>query len=59
MTDKETESKKDVTTSRKEYEIEGKRFLVTRHFAGEKELTALVKELAVRRADREMGLNCP
>lgn len=48
--------KENVPTSQRRCEINGKRFIITRHFAGDKDLTTLMTELAIRRADREMGL---
>ena len=43
-------------TDKKNYEIDGKIFTVIRHFTGEKELRKTVAELAIIRANREMGL---
>lgn len=43
-------------TSKKEYEIGGKKFTVVRHFTGNKNPDRMIAELAVNRADREMGL---
>lgn len=59
-TDKKTENSEKQTdnypTSQRKCVIDGKRFTVVRHFAGEKDLTTLVTEIAVHRANREMGL---
>lgn len=41
---------------RKEYELHGEKIIVIGHFVGEKSLSDLVAELAVRRADRETEL---
>ena len=43
-------------TSRCEYEIDGKKYIVIRHFVGNKEIDRLMSELAVSQANREMGL---
>ncbi|MDE7083591.1 MAG: hypothetical protein K2O89_07845 [Clostridia bacterium] len=40
----------------REYVIDGKKYIVTRHFTGDKNINQVVAELAVRRANREMGL---
>ena len=56
---KEDQSKnihEDFPTSRRKSEIDGKRFLVIRHFVGDKDLSSLLIGLAERRAGREMGL---
>lgn len=42
--------------SQREYAIGGESFVVTRHFAGEKDVNQAIAELAFSRADREMGL---
>ena len=55
-TDKIKNHTEDYPTSQRRCEINGKRFIITRHFAGDKDLTTLMTELAIRRADREMGL---
>ena len=39
-----------------EYEFDGKKYAVTRHFTGEKKIGEAVVGLAIRRADREEGL---
>lgn len=58
-TNKRTENKKPTTdsysTSQRRCVIEGKRFLVTRNFEGDKDLSALMMEIAVLRANRETG----
>ncbi|MDE6058662.1 MAG: hypothetical protein K2G44_01320 [Clostridia bacterium] len=38
------------------YEIDGRKYTVTRRFTGDKNINAAVWELAVSRANREMGL---
>ena len=38
------------------YEIGGRKYTVTRHFTGDKKIDEAVAELAVSRANREMGL---
>ena len=43
-------------TSKKEYEFGGKKYAVTRHFTGDKNINRVIGELAVTRANREMGL---
>lgn len=40
----------------REYEIAGKKFIVTRHFAGNKNVQAEIKNIAFARAKREMKL---
>ena len=46
----------DYPTSQRRCEINGKRFLITRHFEGDKDVTTLMTEIAISRANREMGL---
>ena len=41
--------------SQKEYEIDGKKYMVTRRFTGDKDINKLITELAVSRANRESG----
>ena len=59
-TDKKGDRNKNVNvnfpTSRRKSEIDGKRFLVIRHFVGDKDLSSLLIGLAERRAGREIGL---
>lgn len=43
-------------SSQREYEVNGKKYTLTRIFTGEKDLNKLIFELAVSRADRETGL---
>ena len=43
-------------TSQRRCEINGKRFLISRHFEGDKDLSTLMTEIAISRANREMGL---
>ena len=49
-------TKDDYPTSERECVINGKRFIVTRHFKGDKPLREVMTELAIKRANREMGL---
>lgn len=39
------------------YEIDGKKYTVTRHFTGDKNINQVAMELAISRANREMGLS--
>ena len=55
-TQKADKTKDDYPTSERECEINGKRFIITRHFQGDKPLSELMTELAIKRANREMGL---
>ena len=43
-------------TSQCEYEIDGKKYIVTRHLVGNKQLDRIITELAIKQANREMGL---
>jgi len=43
-------------TTQREYMIEGKKYIVTRHFAGDKDLDTVIREIAVNRAYKDMGL---
>ncbi len=43
--------------SQKVYETDGKKYNVTRHFTGDKNINKAVIDLAVSRANREMGLS--
>ena len=43
-------------TEKKEYEISGRKYTVIRHFTGDKDINLAILELAVSRANREMGL---
>lgn len=43
-------------TSERRCIINGKHFVVTRHFEGSKDLNTLITEIAVQRVNREMGL---
>lgn len=38
------------------YEYDGKKYTVTRHFTGNKNINRVIEELAVNRVNREMGL---
>ena len=59
-TDKKIENTKkqaeDYVTSQRRCVIDGKRFVVTRRFVGSKDLDSLLMEIAVNRANKEMGL---
>lgn len=46
----------DYPTSQRRCVIDGKRFIVTRQFVGDKDLGSLLMELAINRANKEMGL---
>lgn len=43
-------------TSQKEYMIEGKKYIVTSHFCGNKNVDEVLRRIAVNRAYREAGL---
>ncbi len=43
-------------TSQKEYMIEGKKYIVTSHFCGDKDLDEVLQRIAVNRAYRDAGL---
>ena len=43
-------------TSINEYEIRGKKYIVTSHYAGEKEIDSTIRSIAIDRAKREMGI---
>ena len=47
---------KSCPAEQNEYYCEGKKYTVTRYFTGDKDINDVVAELAVSRADREMGL---
>ena len=49
-------SKENYPTSQRKCEIGGKRFLVIRHFVGDKDLSTLMTGIAAQRASREMGV---
>lgn len=55
-TDRTNNQSESYPTSQRRCEIDGKRFIVTRHFVGDKDLSSLLMELAVNRANKEMGL---
>lgn len=44
-------------TEQREYDIDGKKYAVTRHFTGDKDINQSILELAISRANREMGLS--
>ncbi len=46
----------DCPTEQNEYDLNGRKYTVTRHFTGEKNINLLVAELAVARANRETVL---
>lgn len=43
-------------TSTSEYEIRGKKYIVTSHYAGEKDIGQTIFTLATDRAKRELGI---
>lgn len=43
-------------TSQREYVIEGKKYIVTSHYCGNKDLDDIIRRVAVNRAYRDMGL---
>ncbi|MDE6411946.1 MAG: hypothetical protein K2L02_05385 [Clostridia bacterium] len=43
-------------SSQSEYMIEGKKYIVTRHFAGDKDIDQVIREIAVNRARRDFNL---
>ena len=43
-------------TSQREYMIEGKRYIVTSHFCGDKDVDEVLRKIAVNRAYRDAGL---
>lgn len=47
------EKYKDFPTEKSVCEISGKRYSVTRHFVGDKDIALVIEELAIIRADRE------
>lgn len=55
-TDNKNNQKENYPTSQRRCEINGKRFLITRHFEGDQDLSTLMTEIAISRANREMGL---
>ena len=42
--------------SERKCEIDGKRFILIRHFTGDRPLSGIVTEIAINRAKKEMGL---
>ncbi len=54
-TDNEDNRKENYHVSRRRCEINGKRFSITRHFEGDRDLSTVMAEIAVSRADSEMG----
>lgn len=47
----------DAPISQREYEVDGKIFVVTRHFCGEKDIDQVIHEIATSRALEELTLN--
>ena len=43
-------------TTKLECEINGKKYVIVRHFTGDKEVNQVIARLAQRRANREMGI---
>lgn len=41
-------------TSRREYMIEGKRYIVTSHYTGKKDVDKVIREIALKRAYADM-----
>ena len=39
------------------YEKDGKKYVVIRHFTGDRDINQIIAELAVLQANREMGLS--
>ena len=56
MSSTDVQMKTDCKTVKVEHTIEGKKFVVIRHFVGDKEMQGLIMDLAVHRAKRDMGL---
>ena len=52
----EEKDKKNYQTSERRSEVDGKRFVVVRHFEGDKPLSAIILEIAIYIVDREMGI---
>ena len=46
----------DAPVSRREYMIQGKKFIVTSHYAGNKNLNAVLQKIVENRVYREIGL---
>ncbi len=46
----------DAPVSQREYMIQGKKFIVTSHYAGNKDLNAVLQKIAENRVYREIGL---
>ena len=46
----------EAPTSQRKCVIDGKRFVLTRHFERESPLSEIMTEIAIKRADRELGL---
>ena len=46
----------DYPTSQRRCEINGKIFLIIRHFESNQDLSTLMTEIAINRANREMGI---
>lgn len=43
-------------STQRKYEKDGNKYTVTRHFTGDKNINQVVYEIAVSRANKEMGL---
>lgn len=43
-------------TTQREYMIEGKKYIVTSHFCGDKDVDEVLRRIAVNRAYRDAGL---
>lgn len=43
-------------TSQREYMIEGKKYIVTSHYCGNKDVDDIIRRVAVNRAYRDLGL---
>lgn len=46
----------NATTSQREYMIEGKKYIVTSHYCGNKDVDDIIRRVAVNRAYRDLGL---
>ena len=54
--DHKNEQTESSPISQRRCEINGKLFLINRHFEGNKDLNTLMAEIAIAQADREMGI---
>lgn len=55
-TDRTNNQSESYPASQRRCVIDGKRFIVTRHFAGDKDLGSILTEFAINHANKEMGL---